>query len=111
MSETFVLRWVLKGGISISRVPALSLDHEVRLDRHCFPSRGPGPVHRAGNVVEVFKYRVFPFGTLLGPETTGPRTGTVGPDLPCRGQIRAGRGFGVWWLFLKCSCAGPRRSR
>ena len=59
MSETFVLRWVLKGGISMDRRRHLPGAREY------VPFRGfgkAGPVREAGTS----------FGTLLGPETTGP---------------------------------------
>ena len=68
ISETFVLRWVLKGGISIGRCPALSLAAQYA------PGSSLCGWPLAGwKGCRGFKYRVLPFGTLLGPEATGPK--------------------------------------
>ena len=91
MSETFVFRWVLKGGISIGRCPALS-----PAAQYVLPSGG------TGNAAGVFKYRVFPFGTLLGPEITGPKN--FKPSLEGLEGTRVR-------VVSDCSCAGPRLPR
>ena len=68
------------------------------LVRRMVPSRVKGP-DRLETAAGVFKYRVLPFGTLLGPEITGPKN--FKPSLEGLEGTRVR-------VVSDCSCAGPR---
>jgi hypothetical protein len=94
-AQAIVLRRVLTGGISTKQRPPVFPGTQYG---HSFPS-GEGVLERCGEGAGGFV-----FGTLLGPETTGPGCGVC---VLRNGACVAGLVFLVSWLHRSCAGVFP----